>query len=78
MEAVSERDYPVLQGAFLLIAVAVVIANLVADVVYGWLDPRVSRGMTDDRRRRGHRTQPAAPSPPARRLATLSCADRWA
>ena len=42
VDAISERDYPVLQGAFLLIAVAVVIANLVADVVYGWLDPRVS------------------------------------
>jgi peptide/nickel transport system permease protein len=42
VEAISERDYPVLQGAFLLIAVAVVIANLVADLVYGWLDPRVT------------------------------------
>ena len=42
VEAVSERDYPVLQGAFLLLAVAVVIANLVAELVYGWLDPRVS------------------------------------
>ena len=42
VEAISERDYPVLQGAFLLIAVAVVIANLVADLIYGWLDPRVT------------------------------------
>ena len=41
VDAISERDYPVLQGAFLLIAVAVVIANLIADMVYGWLDPRV-------------------------------------
>jgi peptide/nickel transport system permease protein len=32
----------VLQGAFVLIAVAVVIANFVADLVYGWLDPRVT------------------------------------
>ncbi|HEX6474303.1 MAG TPA: ABC transporter permease [Candidatus Limnocylindria bacterium] len=42
VEAISERDYPVLQGAFLLIAVAVVIANLIADIVLGWLDPRVT------------------------------------
>jgi peptide/nickel transport system permease protein len=42
IEAVSERDYPVLQGAFLLLAVAVVVANLIADLVYGWLDPRVT------------------------------------
>lgn len=40
--AVGQRDYPVLQGAFLLLAVAVVIANLVADLVYSYLDPRVS------------------------------------
>jgi peptide/nickel transport system permease protein len=42
VEAIAKRDFPVLQGAFLLIAVTVVIANLVADLVYGWLDPRVT------------------------------------
>jgi peptide/nickel transport system permease protein len=42
VDAVADRDYPVLQGAFLLLAVAVVIANLGAELVYGWLDPRVS------------------------------------
>lgn len=42
VNAVGDRDYPVLQGAFLLIALAVVIANLVAEMIYGWLDPRVS------------------------------------
>ena len=42
VDAVSDLDYPVLQGAFLLIAVAVVIANLGAELVYGWLDPRVT------------------------------------
>ena len=35
------RDYPVLQGVFLLLGVSVVLANLVADLVYGALDPRV-------------------------------------
>jgi peptide/nickel transport system permease protein len=42
VNAVADRDYPVLQGAFLLLAVAVVVANLAAELVYGWLDPRVS------------------------------------
>jgi peptide/nickel transport system permease protein len=42
VEAVGQRDYPVLQGAFLLLALAVVIANLVAELIYGWLDPRVT------------------------------------
>jgi peptide/nickel transport system permease protein len=41
VNAVSDRDYPVLQGAFLLLAVSVVLANLAAELVYGWLDPRV-------------------------------------
>ena len=40
-EAVESRDYPVLQGAFLLIAVSVIIANLTADLTYSYLDPRV-------------------------------------
>jgi peptide/nickel transport system permease protein len=40
-EAVQKRDYPVLQGAFLLLAISVILANLLADLVYGLLDPRV-------------------------------------
>lgn len=41
VQAVDQRDYPVLQGAFLLLAVAVVIANLFAELIYSTLDPRV-------------------------------------
>jgi peptide/nickel transport system permease protein len=41
VEALETRDYPVLQGVFLLLSVSVVLANLVADLVYGLLDPRV-------------------------------------
>jgi peptide/nickel transport system permease protein len=41
VDALTSRDYPVLQGVFLLLSVTVVVANLVADVVYGFLDPRV-------------------------------------
>jgi len=39
--ALIKQDYPLLQGAFLLLAVSVIIANLVADVLYTYLDPRV-------------------------------------
>jgi len=39
--AISERDYPVMQGVFLIITIAVVVANLCADLLYGWLDPRI-------------------------------------
>lgn len=40
-EAVTQLDFPVLQGAFVLLAVTVVIANVLTDLVYGLLDPRV-------------------------------------
>ena len=40
-EALEARDYPLLQGVFLLLAITVVVANLLADIVYGRLDPRV-------------------------------------
>ena len=39
-EAIGARDYPLLQGAFFIIAVCMLIANLIADVLYVWLDPR--------------------------------------
>jgi peptide/nickel transport system permease protein len=40
-DAVIRLDYPVLQGAFLLLAVVVVVINMLTDIVYGVLDPRV-------------------------------------
>lgn len=42
-DAILNRDYPILQGAFFVITVSVVIANLIADILYGYLDPRVKR-----------------------------------
>ena len=41
VQALEARDYPVLQGIFLLLAVSVVVANFAADLIYGRLDPRV-------------------------------------
>jgi peptide/nickel transport system permease protein len=40
-EALMNRDYPLLQGIFLIISICVVFANLFADLLYGYLDPRV-------------------------------------
>jgi len=42
--AMSWRDYPLIQGGFLLITLAVVLSNFIADLLYGKLDPRVRRG----------------------------------
>jgi len=41
LQAAQNSDYPLLQGIFLLIAVAVLGANFIADLVYVVLDPRV-------------------------------------
>ncbi|RLG33559.1 ABC transporter permease [Methanosarcinales archaeon] len=40
-EAVQAHDYPLLQGAFLIIALAILAVNFIADMVYVHLDPRV-------------------------------------
>ena len=39
--SISNRDYPVIMGTILLYAILLVIANLVVDVLYGFLDPRI-------------------------------------
>ncbi|GGL94776.1 MULTISPECIES: ABC transporter permease [Micromonospora] len=40
-EAVGQRDYPVLQGAFIMLAVTVVVANTLTDLLYAVLNPRI-------------------------------------
>jgi peptide/nickel transport system permease protein len=42
--AISRFDYPVLQAVFYIIAVCVIIANLIADLLYGIIDPRIRYG----------------------------------
>jgi ABC-type dipeptide/oligopeptide/nickel transport system permease component len=42
VEAIDQRDFPVLQGAFLLLTLSVIFFNLVADLLYFKLDPRVT------------------------------------
>lgn len=41
LQAVNTRDYPLMQGIFLMITFAVLVANLMVDIVYVFLDPRV-------------------------------------
>jgi peptide/nickel transport system permease protein len=44
VQAVLARDFPALQGTVLLLAVVFVTVNLVVDLSYGWLDPRLREG----------------------------------
>lgn len=41
LDAITYADFPVIQGTVLLAALCVIVANLVVDVVYAFLDPRV-------------------------------------
>ncbi len=44
LQAISGRDYPLIQGMTLLIAFTFIFANLLVDILYGVLDPRISQG----------------------------------
>jgi peptide/nickel transport system permease protein len=39
--ALFSRDYSIVQGIVLVIAIIVVLCNLIVDISYGWLDPRI-------------------------------------
>jgi peptide/nickel transport system permease protein len=41
VQAIDHKDYPLLQALFLIFSIAVIVANLVADITYSYLDPRV-------------------------------------
>ncbi len=41
VQGINNRDYPVIMGVTLIYAVILVISNLLVDVTYGWLDPRI-------------------------------------
>ena len=40
-QAIGERDYPMLEGGFLILAISVIVLNFIADLVYFRLDPRI-------------------------------------
>ncbi len=41
VEAIKMRDYPIVQGGVLYIAIAYSLVNLLVDLIYGWIDPRI-------------------------------------
>ncbi len=44
IEAIQSRDYPVVQACVLLISITYVIVNLLTDLAYAWVDPRIRLG----------------------------------
>jgi len=41
--AIISSDFPVAQGAIMILSLAFLVINLIVDVLYAWLDPRVQR-----------------------------------
>jgi len=44
VQAINQRDYPLIQGMVLFIAVIVLVVNILVDMSYAWLDPRIRLG----------------------------------
>jgi dipeptide transport system permease protein len=44
IDSIGRRDYPALQGGVLLISAVVILVNLIVDLVYGIIDPRIGHG----------------------------------
>jgi peptide/nickel transport system permease protein len=44
LDAVSKRDYPVVSGIFLVVGSGVLLINLIVDLSYGLLDPKIRQG----------------------------------
>jgi peptide/nickel transport system permease protein len=44
IQAINQRDYPLIQAMVMLIALTVLVANLAVDISYAWLDPRIRYG----------------------------------
>ena len=40
-EGILSRDYPVLMGVFTVVSIMVIVANVLTDIVYSFIDPRV-------------------------------------
>jgi peptide/nickel transport system permease protein len=48
--AIAKRDYPVMQGILLVTTITTIISTAIADLLYGWLDPRIRAGSGDQER----------------------------
>ncbi len=44
IESISRRDYPALQGGVMLVSTVVIVVNLVVDLIYGAINPRIRHG----------------------------------
>jgi peptide/nickel transport system permease protein len=41
IDGINRRDYPIVQAVILVIAVTFILLNLLTDLIYAWIDPRI-------------------------------------
>jgi peptide/nickel transport system permease protein len=44
VQAISTRDFPIVQATVMIVALIFVVVNLLVDLTYAWLDPRIKYG----------------------------------
>lgn len=49
-QAINNRNYPIVQGGVLVVVLMFVISNLIVDLLYAWLDPRIRRSLVEGSR----------------------------
>ena len=63
VDSIAQRDYALLQGVVLVVAIGYVVVNLLVDLLYSFINPRIRAGRARERRR-GRHAQPAGATPP--------------
>ncbi len=64
LQAITRRDLPVVMGVVLLVTTAIVVVNMLVDLLYGWLDPRTApRSSRSARREAAALRHEASPAP---------------
>ncbi|WP_096185668.1 nickel ABC transporter permease [Evansella halocellulosilytica] len=48
IDAINQRDYPVIQGGVIILALLMVLVNLIVDISYSFIDPRIKAGGSED------------------------------
>lgn len=58
--AISNKDYPVIQGCVVVLATLICVINLCTDIAYGFVDPRIMSEMTGSKKKKGKRSRKEA------------------
>ena len=63
MTAINAKDYPVIQGVVLFLSVSISVMNLLVDLIYGFVDPRIMAQYSGGKKKKQPKELPAAEAP---------------